>query len=646
MKKILSLLLSLIPVVLSVSSSFAAAGNELVLIDNGSTDYRIVISKNALPVETTAARTLAKYLKEMSSVEIEIATDESEPAEKEIVIGVTDRDSETGIDRAEYGDDGVRIFTREKKLYLTGGRARGALYAVYTLLEDYLGCRWFTETLTVIPESGRIAIPADTDYTYVPCFKLRQTYWMFSTMYPDYCAAHKLHGVMAYMSDEYGGAAGEYCVNSVHTLQWLITADMFEEHPEYFGCDENGIRSVNRQPCLSNGDVLDIVTQYALNYFAVYGNICSISQNDGQSFCQCEKCKALKKAHGNTDSACMINFVNKVAEIVRQQYPGARLETLAYQDTLTPPTNLEVNENIVIRMCPINGCVLHDFDDPACEKNRTFDKALKGWAELTDNIYMWNYSTNFQYYYALFPNITTLQARYKYFRDNNIIAVFDNGCGENMVPAEFHELRTYLVLKLLWDPDTNIERQISEFCDAYYGEAGKDVVEFIHSFEKDVNGFNPATMSVCHMTCQDGGESLEKNSALTEKEIRGLDKIMERAENRALTSEEAKRLEGVSIGWRFFKCGTFAGEFNWFSPKTNPEEKARELYEDMKAYGIEILTEGGNIRFTDAVPDFTVRPTWWFADPGSMPVSVRIQSKLLPFINKVMRTLFPFAKTI
>jgi len=66
----------------------------------------------------------------------------------------------------------------------------------------------------------------------------------------------------------------------------------------------------------------------------------------------------------------------------------------------------------------------------------------------------------------------------------------------------------------------------------------------------------------------------------------------------------------------------------------------------MKAYGIEILTEGGNIRFTDAVPDFTVRPTWWFADPGSMPVSVRIQSKLLPFINKVMRTLFPFAKTI
>lgn len=644
MKKTISLILSVIMLAMIAVPASAQTENELVLAENGSSGYRIVIRENSLPAERTAAQTFADYFERICSVRLPVVADTEEPSDKEIVIGVTARDAETDIDRSGYGADGVRIFTLGEKLFLTGGEARGSVYAVYTFLEDYLGCRWFTKTLTVVPEADRVAIPADTDYTFVPPFSLRQTYWSFSTAYSDFCAAHKLHGVMAYMSEEYGGAAAEYCVNSVHTLQWIITADMFGEHPEYFGCDENGNRSVNRQPCFSNDDVLEITTRYALNFFSQYNTILSISQNDGRQFCRCDKCEAYKKAHGNVDSACLINFVNKVAERVKQQYPGARLETLAYQDSLTPPENLSVADNVVIRLCPVNACVLHDFDDRHCEKNRTFDKALKGWAKLTDNIYMWNYSTNFQYYYALFPNITTLQARYRYFRDNNVVAVFDNGCGENMVPAEFHELKTYLVLKLLWDPDTDVERHISEFCSAYYGAAGSDIDEFIHTFEKDVNGYNPLIVSTVHMTCQDGGESLENNSALTECEIRALDKIMARAESREMSEAEANRLRGVSLSWRFFKCGTFAGEFNWFSPRHDPAEEAEKLYLDMKDYGIEIISEGGGIRFTDAEPDFTVRPTWWFADKDSMPSSVRIQSRILPVVNKIMRTVFWFIR--
>ncbi len=618
---------------LSVVPAFSADKNEIILAENGKTDYSIVISENAAEVEKNAACELAEYLEKISSAKFEIVTDKNPSSEKEIVIGVTNRDGEININRSEFGQDGVRILTVGNKLFLTGSKERGALYAVYTFLEDWLGCRWFTEELTVVPENERIAV-SPIDYSFVPPFRLRQTYWLFSTKYADFCVKHKLHSYMAYINDDWGGSPSEYCVHTVHSLQWIITRDMFDTHPEYFGCDDKGNRSVNRQPCLSNEDVLNLTVKFAEdNFFSQYNNIFSVSQNDGMSFCQCEKCKAFNKAHGGTDAASMINFVNKVAEKVREKYPNARFETLAYQDTLTPPENLEIADGVVIRMCPINGCVLHDFGDPLCRENKKFDKALRGWAKLTDSIYMWNYSTDFQYYYALFPNITTLQKRYQYFRDNNVVSVFDNGCGEDMVAGEFHELKTYLVAKLLWNPDIDIERCISEFCDAYYGEAGKDVVEFINKFEKYVKGINT------HMTCQDGGEALENHTALNECEIRKLNKIMERAESRNLTADEAKRLEGLSISWRFFKCGTYAGEFNWISFKNDPIKETEKLYNDMRAYGIKFLSEGGGVPFTDAQPNFTVRPTWWFSEISNIPNSVQLESKILPVINKVLRTI-------
>lgn len=637
MKKFVSFAMALLLAVLLLLPSYADIENEIILADNGLTEYSIVISENASAVEKNAAEILADYLYKISAAEFEIVTDATSNGEKEIVIGVTNRDTEINIDRTDYHDDGVRILTAGNKLFLTGAEKSGAIYSVYTFLEDWLGCRWFTTELTVIPENPRISIEP-IDYEYVPCFRLRQTYWAFSTASAEFCSAHKLHGVMSYVTDELGGCSLEYAVNSVHTLQWMVTRDMFDEHPEYFGCDDKGNRSLNRQPCLSNENVLQLAVDSALNFFSQNSNVFSISQNDGMAFCQCDKCKVFNKAHGNTDSASMINFVNKVAEKVRETYPDARFETLAYQDSLTPPENLQIDDGIVIRMCPINGCVLHDFGDPLCRENRIFANAIEGWKNLTDSIYIWNYSTDFQYYYAIFPNITTLQKRYQYFRDNNVIAVFDNGCGENMVPGEFHELKTYLVLKLLWDPDTDIERHISEFCAAYYGEAGPDVVEFIKQFEKSVKGYKPFAFSFAHMTCQDGGEALENHTALTEAEIRKLDKIMTSAENKNLTADEARRLEGLSISWRFFKCGTFAGEYNWLSFRNDPEAESAKLYEDMKNYGIRFLSEGGGVPFTDAAPNFKVRPTWWFSEKSNIPTSVQTESIILPFINKLLRS--------
>ena len=62
------------------------------LIENKVTDYRIVIPANPTESQRYAADELAKYLELISGAKLPVACDCSEPQEKEIVIGRTNRE--------------------------------------------------------------------------------------------------------------------------------------------------------------------------------------------------------------------------------------------------------------------------------------------------------------------------------------------------------------------------------------------------------------------------------------------------------------------------------------------------------------------------------------------------------------------------
>ena len=635
MKRCFSLFLCLTMLFALTAPSFAA--QTMTLASGGATDYRVVVAENAAPAEQTAADTLADYLNRITGATFPVVTDAQPAADKELIVGVTNR--EPGFDRSGWDDDAVRLLTDGRKLFLTGGSPRGTLYAVYTFLEDWLGCRWFTHELTVVPERETLTVPA-VDYFYEPPFRLRQTFWAFSTVYPDFCAAHKLHGVMAGMPEELGGGRYELAVSGVHTLAQFVPPSLFADHPEYFGCDENGQRQPDRQPCLRNEEVFRLAADWAKRYFAGEHVILSVSQNDNQDFCQCGECKAFNAAHGGVDSAALLDFVNRVAAAVKPDCPDAQVETLAYQNSLTPPTDMTVADNVVIRLCPISTCVLHGLDDASCASNKRFNDALNGWARMTDRIYIWDYSTDFQYYYALYPNLTALQGRYQYYRDHHVVSIFDNGLGETIVPGEFHDLRTYLICKLLWDPDTDVERHIREFCAAYYGAAGDDVAAFLKDYEKSAKGYNAKAVRVSHMDCFAGGESFAGGLSLTAWDVKRLDRCLEKARGRTLSEDAARRLEGLTLSWRFTKCAIRAGEFNWLSGFTDPGQAVDGLIADMKAYGIDSLSENGGLRLSDKEANAGVLPKWWYEeDAGNIPQSERAKATLLPILNRFLRIL-------
>jgi hypothetical protein len=107
----------------------------------------------------------------------------------------------------------------------------------------------------------------------------------------------------------------------------------------------------------------------------------------------------------------------------------------------------------------------------------SFQKDLQDWGKLTSNIYLWDYVVQFRNYLDPFPNLHVLQPNLKFFARNNCRMIFEQGSGGSI--SEFHELRTYLIAKLLWNPDIDLDAVMNDFLHGYYGKAGSFIKKYI-----------------------------------------------------------------------------------------------------------------------------------------------------------------------
>ena len=58
--------------------------------------------------------------------------------------------------------------------------------------------------------------------------------------------------------------------------------------------------------------------------------------------------------------------------------------------------------------------------------------------------------------------------------------MFQQGTGGNI--SEFYELRQYLIAKLLWNPDADVNALMDDFLDGYYGPAANYIREYIDNY--------------------------------------------------------------------------------------------------------------------------------------------------------------------
>jgi hypothetical protein len=152
---------------------------------------------------------------------------------------------------------------------------------------------------------------------------------------------------------------------------------------------------------------------------------------------------------------------------------------LAYQYTRKPPKTIRPHKNVIVRLCSIECCFAHPFDRCPADENRRFVEDIESWQSVAPLLYVWDYTTNFANYQQPFPNFNSLQANVQFFASHGVKGLFEQGNYSSGGLGEMEPLRAYLLAKLLWDPNTDIQRHTEEFLHAYYGKAAGKIRDYI-----------------------------------------------------------------------------------------------------------------------------------------------------------------------
>ncbi|MEN6424452.1 MAG: DUF4838 domain-containing protein, partial [Phycisphaerales bacterium] len=371
------------------------------------------------------------------------------------------------------GAEGIVIKTVGDDLILAGGRPRGTLYAVYTFLEDQLGCRWWSSTESRIPRK-RVVAADKVDIRYVPPLEYRSPFWT-DAFEGDWSARNKANGQSHRLEAKHGGK--HIYEGFVHTFFPLIPPDKyFAEHPEWFSEIDGKRKHEHAQLCLTNEEMRqELVKNLKQNLRNnPQATIASVSQNDWHGNCQCAKCKAIEEEEGSP-AGLMLRFVNAVAADIEQEFPNVALSTLAYQYTRKPPAITKPRPNVIVQLCSIECSFCKPLAD---ERNKAFRDDIVGWSKISKRLYIWDYTTNFRHYFLPHPNLRALGPNVKFFVDHSVTGIFEQGAYTSY-GAEMAELRAWVLAKLLWDPTRDGDALVNEFVSGYYGPAAPSIQAYL-----------------------------------------------------------------------------------------------------------------------------------------------------------------------
>ena len=589
---------------------------EMFIVKDGKSDFVIVTEENPDECIITATEELQNYIEKMSGAKLQVKEETEVSAEdKMIIVGETEiGQSIKEFNASEIKEDGFRLYSNGTQLIIFGEDSRGTLYGVYSLLEDYFGVRWYTPTLEKVPQKDSLVIDANMDVLDEPSFVIRRNSPAGST--DAYRARKRLNVSFWNEAEEYGGAL-TYVLWDV-TLDRLVPDSLYAEHPEYFALLPDGTRSTDHV-CLSHPDVLPIAVENARKYMRECPRETSdhmhIGQKDNSNYCRCENCEALYEKYGSISAPTLI-FTNNFADQLDEEFPNFTFTFYAYGETERPPTDLTLrcNDNVVPVLCELHhACRSHELGTcGAIDDNQIANEFLnlyaddtdyiaqdfKDWTVIADRTYIYDYTINFLYSAQFFSNFETMQSTMKYMSEIGITGYVYN-CGDGHYAA-FNDLRNYLLAKLQWDVDADVEYHMMDFLSAYYGEEAAPYIKEILDIQA---GQIKATAHAFDFDWH------YQSGYYTIPQIYKLNSLWDKAINANVTDEQRFRIERESLTWEFFKANQFLDEYFFLNPlRLQAQEK---LYDDLISHGISRVSSFSTLPTNKEDVNFMDRPINW-----------------------------------
>lgn len=498
------------------SDSSEPGGSELkttgeLIVDDGNSDYSIIISENATSRESYAAEELKLFASKTSGVSLEVKSDSGlnySADKKYLCIGKTALNpSDFLLTYDELGSDGFKIKTVGKSVFMSGYGGDGTLFAVYEFLAFTFGVEFYAEDEILLPSLNKAEL-YDFDIVSVPDFEERALGYLATQGNSKNALRMRL-----------GEGTGNWGLWA-HTHFKIINYDLpsgqtyLTSHPEWFSSD-------GTQLCLTNEDMQAKFTE---NLKTIIEDLPDaeyfmLGQEDYNTFCDCNACAESNAQNGGESGTAMI-FINSVARKIKawlnETAPerNVTLVTFAYCKTEEAPVNYDesngtfsavndkvvAEENVGVMFAPIYACYSHSILDNNC--NSLSRNALLGWSKVSSKLLVWTYSSNYAAYLQPFNNYSSLKANFDAYKDNGVIYVYEQGIYNSY--DSFHDLRVYVHSKMLWDSDSNVLQLEKDFIEQYYKDAAGKITEYYElikshymSLEQDGNDSNNPYHTYC-----------------------------------------------------------------------------------------------------------------------------------------------------
>ena len=491
------------------------------LVKDGKTEYVLVYSTEKDPTKMlgVARSEFIKFFRMATGITMATRSDEGliyDENAKYISLGETTLSESAGItpDKALLGDDGVRIETKGKTIFLYGGSASGTLYAVYDFMElEFNYDFYYTDCYEIDTDVKNVTLK-NYNVTDIPDIALRSPEygWQFFNVtgvtedenmdYYRYREPWRFNEIALPVHEE-------YTLNSVgklihNTSEYFPKRIYQAEHPKWFGTD--GV-----QPCFTaRGDEAELEAmiaeaakkiEFSLQAYPVANfpsnNTVTFTIEDGSFHCTCDTCVERTNQYGGFESALVILFMNRVAEKVDAWM--ALEENAAYRRDLTylfyaynywtkAPVyydasektykmiseELEMRDDVGVYLClPANR-------EESIYTDKNIDKVVattQQWAAVCKNVYVWSYSTNFSTF--LGPCDTFAYQNedfYQFLAATNCKWHYNNSqYNQYGAATTFHMLKAYLNAKLMWNSSLKSTDLTRKYFKAMFKE-GADVM--------------------------------------------------------------------------------------------------------------------------------------------------------------------------
>lgn len=531
-----------------------ALAEPLTVVEQGQSPYSIYRDLNAPGSVKRAAGELQRVIEKATGVKLPIKTapDES-PA---IFLGNTAAAQAAGLDK-DLPENGFRITTKGQNIFIlgrdsadgqerwTGMPEQGTLFGTYEFLERVTNVRWLmpSDLGEDVPKADKLVVN-DLDIRAKPPISLRYLLGVKDRR-PDV----GYWKTRSKLDINQGGVGPSWA----HSFNSYPPDAVRKANPEFMPVKKDGTRAPvppanhpHVQYCLSNPQLIEAFADAIMADFekAPKRYSSSMAPDEGAEWCECPECSKLAMAipehwknlgvNEPQRTPVVLNFYNEVAKRVRAKYPERVLGGMVYQDYLVPlekPITMEPNMVIGIA---INSAYGFKFYQP--KRREIVQQLFDEWAKYGVPLGYYDYSTWMRNWFGLPlpPGRPLLKWLFPMIAKNHVTILKYFG----MEPWGYGAVQNYMVAKLMWNPEADVDALYHEFLTRAYGPEAAPLIDRMYNLiEERLQAYIQSKTYPDH---EIDYESAREIYAPIYPEI---EKICQEALEKTQTDEQRKRLE-------------------------------------------------------------------------------------------------------